>query len=339
MINNFLFWLSRKLNYPLISPRALQVPLTYRCNLNCKMCSITNLLPEEEELSCEQIFYIVDEAKNYGIKEVVLTGGEPFLREDIFTICSYIYEKGLKSIITTNGVLINECVAKNIAASQVSHIHFSLDGLEKTHDFLRGEGIFKEVISNIKVLDTIRKKSNFFSLGIACTVMDNNVKELLDLIVLGDNLGVDLINFQPLAADNTNFLSHNSSAFWLKPENIPVLEQEIAKIRKYKLKRITIYEEPRLELLIKYYQKKLTRKDWVCFGGFKTIFICYSQKEPLVYTCPDVCGSLDKISLKEAWQSKKAFKLRLHSRNCRSLCMQSCYSKESAQSLTNVVRN
>lgn len=335
---NLLFWLSRIINYPFVSPDVIQISLTYRCNLRCKMCSIAGLLPQEEELSTEQIFHIIDEAKSYKIKEIVLTGGEPFLREDIFKICEYSYNKGIRSIITTNGVVIDNDTAETIVKSKVSHIHFSLDGLEETNDFFRGEGVFKKVIDAIDILNEKRRNNHSFSIGIAYTVLDNNVKELSAIVKLADDLNVDVINFQPLISNNANFLDKSLPPFWVKEDNIPVLKEEIEKIRNYKLRYITIYEEPRLELLVKYYQGKLTKKDWVCFGGFKTVFVCYSKKEPLVYSCHGICGDLDKISLKKAWESEEAYKLRLHSKNCKNLCMQACYSQEAAQSLSNLVR-
>ncbi|NQU19302.1 radical SAM protein [bacterium] len=336
-MDKFLFWLSRRVNYPLVSPEVIQISLTYRCNLKCKMCSIVNLLSQEEELSTKQIFHIIDEAYVYGIKEVLLTGGEPFIRNDIFKICEYAHQKGLRSIITTNGVLIDESLAGQIAKSKVNHLHFSLDGLEKTNDFFRGQGVFEKAIGAINILNKKRKNNHSFSLGIAYTVMDNNVSEISEIIKLADDLGVDVINFQPLVCDNANFLNKNLPDYWVKKENVPVLSREIVKVKGYKPKHITIYEEPRLELLVKYYQGKLTRKDWVCFGGFKTVFICYEKNKPLVYSCHGICGNLDEISLKKAWESKEAYNLRIHSKNCKDLCMQSCYSHETAQSLFNLL--
>jgi MoaA/NifB/PqqE/SkfB family radical SAM enzyme len=305
------------------------------------MCSIYNLAPKEDELSTQQVFHIIDEAYNYGIEEILLTGGEPFLRDDIFDICGYIKRKGLKSIITTNGVMFNDdhFVVKALECLS-GHIHFSLDGLTRTNDFFRGDGVFDKVINAIKNINSLRKKKSKFdiSIGIAFTVMDRNVEELFDIVRLADSLNVDIINFQPLVSDNANFLSNNLSPFWVKNENIPILEEEIRKIREYKPRHTTIYEEPHLELLIKYYQRKLTHKDWVCFGGFKTVFICFDKNKPLVYSCHGICGNLDEISLKGAWTSKEAYRLRLHSKNCKNLCIQSCYSYESAQSLGNLIK-
>jgi MoaA/NifB/PqqE/SkfB family radical SAM enzyme len=337
-IENILFWLSRRINYPLVSPKVLQISLTNRCNLSCRMCSIANSLPRDQELSTGQILHAIDEAQEYAIKEIILTGGEPFLREDIFEIARHCSSKGLRSIVTTNGTLINEPMAESIINSKINHLHFSIDGLAQANDYFRGLGAFDKIIKAVKLLTEKRKNGNFVSLGFACTVMDNNVDQLFGLLKLADDLGVDVINFQPLVKDNSNFLDKSLPLFWIKKENIAILSEEIKKIRSYAPRHITIYEEPRLELLTAYYAGRLTRKDWTCFGGFKTVFICFSNKQPLIYSCHGICGNLDEVKLKAAWLSPEAHKLRVHSRRCKDLCLQSCYSQESSGNLGNVLR-
>jgi len=339
-VNNFIFWLSRKINYPLCPPEVLQVSLTYRCNLRCKMCSIYNLAPKEDELSSSQIFHIVDEACRYGIEEILLTGGEPFLREDIFGILRYIGKKELRTVITTNGIMLNE---KSFAVAVIEHIrghiHFSLDGLEETNDFFRGEGTFKKVVGAIQNVDNLRKKVDDpkISIGIAMTVMNENVRDMFALTLLADRLGVDVVNFQPLVKNNADFTENKLPLYWVKNESLTLLDEEIKKIKAHNFNHVSVYEEPDLSLLSKYYRGELTKKDWVCFGGFKTVFICFDRKKPLVYSCNGICGNLNEISMQEAWTSHDAYKLRLHSRRCKNLCLQSCYSKESAQSFSSVL--
>ena len=333
MKKNLFYWLSRKINYPLLPPKVVQISLTYRCNLKCRMCSIVNLLPKDQELQTAQVLKSIEEAAKYGCEEILLTGGEPFLREDLFAIAEFCHQKGLRSIVTTNGTLIDERIAGSIKNSHISHIHFSIDGLSETNDYFRGQGTFDKIIAAAKLLDENRQKGNFYSLGFACTVMEKNIPELFELVKLADSLNIDSINLQPLVNDNSNFIDQQMPAFWVKPQKIKLLEDELSKIRAYKPKHLTIYEEPRLELLPKYYQGRLSRKDWVCFGGFKTAFICFSQKKPLVYSCHGICGDLNQDSLKKAWISKEAQALRVHSKNCKKLCIQSCYSNEDSSSL------
>lgn len=336
-MENMLFWLSRKINYPLVGPKVLQISLTSRCNLNCRMCSITNSVPKDEELSTAQILHAIDQAEGYGIKEILLTGGEPFLREDLFEISGYCHSKGLRSIVTTNGTLINEPMVESIVNSRISHLHFSIDGFKDANDYVRGPGVYDKIIKAVNLLSEKRRKHHSFSLGLACTVMDNNVDQLSGLVKLADDLNIDVINFQPLVKDNSNFLDKTLPMFWVKKENIAILSGEIRKIRDYKPRHITVYEEPRLELLIEYYKGRLTRKDWTCFGGFKTAFICFSKGEPLIYTCHGICGNLNEVSLKKAWTSREARKLRIHSKNCKNLCIQSCYSNEASSNFKNAL--
>lgn len=333
----FLFWLSRKINYPLLPPEVIQISLTYRCNIKCRMCGLTNLFPQEEELELSQIMRIIDQASIYGVDQVVFTGGEPFLRKDLFKICEYCHSKGMLSVITTNGTLIDMAVAEKISRAKVDHIHISLDGLEETNDFYRGKGVFRQIVEAIEILNEEREKRHRFSLGIAFTVMEKNVQDMHEVLKLSDRLRVDVINFQPLVNNNANFLDRRQSQFWVNGKAVVLLEEEIRKIRGYKRENITVQEEPRLELLVKYYKMSLDSRDWVCFGGFKTAFVCFSKKQPLLYSCHGICGNLDGISLKKAWVSREAYRLRLHSGSCRDFCLQSCYSKQSCQSLSNLI--
>ncbi len=297
------------------------------------MCTLANSIPSNEELSTKQILRVIDEAASFGIKEALLTGGEPFLRADIFEICEYCSRKGLRTVITTNGLLIDGRLADKIIDSGIGHIHISLDGLNEAHDYFRGQGAFNNAVNCLKILNSKRSAARRFSIGIACTVMDKNAGQLCEIFKLADDFGADVINFQPVVKDNGRFLEGESSVFWVSDKNLPVLKEEIKKIKAFKSRHLILYEEPSLELLLKYYEKKLSRKDWVCFGGFKTVFVCYSKNEPLVYSCHGICGNLNKVSLKKAWFSQAAYKLRVHSQNCGNLCMQSCYSKEAAGSL------
>lgn len=335
--NNLLYWLSRKINYPLIHPEVVQVSLTYKCNLRCRMCSIAGLLPAEEELSTEQIYKIIDSAALYGIKELLLTGGEPFLRTDIFSICDYSHAKGMRNIITTNGVLIDGEMAERIAGSNLGHIHFSLDGLEETNDYYRGKNAFAKTIAAIQLLKKKKADTGKFSLGIAFTVMNENVSQLYDIVKLADGLNVDVINFQPLISDNANFIDRKIPQNWVAAEKMPLLRDQIKKIEETAWRYVTVLKEPRLELLVKYYQGALHKKDWTCFGGFKTAFVCFSKKEPLLYTCHGICGNLNEVSLRKAWTSRQAKELRLHSAKCKNLCIQSCYSREASSSLKNAL--
>ena len=336
-LRDFGFWLSRIISYPLVEPDAIQIPLTNKCNLRCKMCAIP-LAPENKELAGEEIGDIISQAGRMKIREAVLTGGEPFLRKDLTEIIKCCVKNGLRSVLTSNGTIIDETIAQDVICSGLSHIHFSLDGLEKANDFTRGDGNFKKVIQTIKIMDGIRRRCNSgLSIGIACTVMNHNLEDLPGLLGYADELNVDVINFQPLLNDNSNTCGGGESRFWLDADRLSAIDEVIEKIKIYKRRGITLYEEPSLRLLGKYYRKNLSASDWKCFGGYKTIFICVgSDNSRLVYTCHGICGNLAEKSLRECWFSLEARRLREKSKKCRNLCLQCCYSRRASESLAGI---
>lgn len=334
ILRDFGFWLSRIICYPLVEPDVIQIPLTNKCNLRCKMCTIP-LSQENRELTREEIGDIISQAGRMKIREAVLTGGEPFLRGDLTEIIKCCVKNGLRSVLTSNGTIIDETMAQEVIRSGLNHIHFSLDGLERANDFTRGDGSFKKVIQAIKVADDIRRKYNSrLSIGIACTVMNHNLEDLPALLGYADELNVDVINFQPLLNDNSNTCGKRESRFWIDANRLSVIDEVIEKIKTYKRRRIALYEEPSLRLLGKYYRRNLSALDWKCFGGYKTIFICVGDDNSrLVYTCHGICGNLAEKSLKDCWSSLEAKKLREKSKKCRNFCLQCCYSRRSSESL------
>ena len=190
-----LFYLSRKLNIALIPPEVMQISVTYKCNLRCKMCSIYNEISKiKKEPAKEEFYRLIDEAERYKIKELVLTGGEPFIREDIFNVIRYAKSKMMKVIVTTNTTLIDKECAEKIVNSGLDHLHISIDGLEESNDFFRGKGVFKKIIKAVTILkDHKNKKGKGPSLGFACVVTNQSLDDLLSLYRLADELGIDVI--------------------------------------------------------------------------------------------------------------------------------------------------
>jgi Molybdenum cofactor biosynthesis enzyme len=78
-----------------------------KCNMNCKFC-FAEWRDYKEQLSIEKIKYIIDKLISYGLEAINLTGGDPLLRDDIIDICKYCKEKGLMTIISTNGIKLQD---------------------------------------------------------------------------------------------------------------------------------------------------------------------------------------------------------------------------------------
>jgi len=127
--------------------------LIRRCNLHCKHCYSTSLdIDFKDELSIEQIKTTIDDLKIAQVPVLILSGGEPLLRPDIYEITAYAKAKGFYVALSTNGTLINESNIDKIKAADYQYVGISIDGLEAFHDeFRRQEGSFKASMHAIKL--------------------------------------------------------------------------------------------------------------------------------------------------------------------------------------------
>ena len=241
--------------------------------------------------------------------------------------------------MTTNGTMITEEIAKKIVDSGLSHLHFSIDGLEQANDFVRGVGIFRKAIRSVELLNKEKQRCNrVLSIGIACIIMNHSLEDLSKLLEFADTLNINVINFQPLVKDNTDMRNRCNTEFWVSEKRLPILERSIKEIKNFKREHINIYENPKLELYLKYYKRNLSSWDWKCFGGYKTLFICPTERGPSVHTCHGICGYLRETSLKGCWFSKEAKRLRKSAKRCTSLCLQACHSRIESESLVKLFR-
>ena len=107
--------------------------------------------PYSGELDTEASLRLLDQIAETGNPIVILTGGEPLLRPDIFEIAAHGTAKGLRMVMAPNGTLITEAMAKKMADSGIQRISVSIDGATKErHDGFRGvEGAFEGAIRGI----------------------------------------------------------------------------------------------------------------------------------------------------------------------------------------------
>jgi MoaA/NifB/PqqE/SkfB family radical SAM enzyme len=145
----------------------------------------------EKELTFSEIKRIIDEISGFKPFEpsFTITGGEPFLRNDILEIMKYIELKGLRYSFITNGSLITKKIADKIVELNPVGITFSIDGPEEIHDEIRGvNGTFKKAI---RALTMIRSQKNI-PITINCVISAINLPYLEDMVYLAKDLGVNL---------------------------------------------------------------------------------------------------------------------------------------------------
>lgn len=127
--------------------------LIRRCNLKCKHCYSTSLdMDFKDELNTEQIKATIDDLEVAKVPVIILSGGEPLMRPDIFEITAYAKSKGFYVALSTNGTLINEDNIEQIKAADYQYVGISIDGLEAFHDeFRQQKGSFKTSMHALKL--------------------------------------------------------------------------------------------------------------------------------------------------------------------------------------------
>jgi MoaA/NifB/PqqE/SkfB family radical SAM enzyme len=158
--------------------------LTYNCNLRCKMCPFWKLASADSSLEQEKA--ILKQVYNSGACGVAFEGGEPLLRPDLVDILAFSRSLPLHTSLITNGTLLESRIDE-IASYINGVIYVSLDGLDKTHDIIRGvKGTFKKALAGIVAAQ--RK----CPVTINTTVMAENIDEIESLVQLAKELGTKI---------------------------------------------------------------------------------------------------------------------------------------------------
>jgi len=169
--------------------------LTLACNLRCHHCGSSAGLPREGELTTGEALAICDQFPALLVQEVDFTGGEPLLRPDWRQIANYLGKLGITTRILSNGLSLTSDMVSQIKDAGIAAVGVSLDGLQSTHDYIRGgEGIFYKVLSGI---DSVLHVG--LPVAVITTVNALNVRELplmLDLLI---SKGINRWQLQPFA--------------------------------------------------------------------------------------------------------------------------------------------
>ncbi|PMR77420.1 heme d1 biosynthesis radical SAM protein NirJ [Billgrantia endophytica] len=162
--------------------------LIRRCNLTCKHCyTVSADIDFKGELNTEEAFTVLDDLKRFRVPALILSGGEPLMRPDIFDISHRAKELGIYTGLSTNGTLINERNITRIAACGYDYVGISIDGLEEMHDdFRRRKGAFRESMHAVKLC-----KEHGIKVGLRFTLTQQNYEQLSDILALIDAHDVD----------------------------------------------------------------------------------------------------------------------------------------------------
>jgi len=174
-------------------PRLIFWETTAGCNLRCIHCRridvADRLVPED--LSTAEAKQLIDQIVAFCNPILVLSGGEPLIRPDIFEVAEYAVSKGLRVALATNGTLIDEHMAQRIVDAGIRRVAVSLDGAKaETHDPFRAlPGCFAQALEGIEHL-----RRQGMSVQINTTVARHNIDELPQILSLALSLGADALH-------------------------------------------------------------------------------------------------------------------------------------------------
>jgi 12,18-didecarboxysiroheme deacetylase len=192
--------------------------VTKACNLKCIHCyAKADNKRAPDELTTEEGYKLLDDLAQFGSPVILFSGGEPLVRPDILDLINRAVKLGLRTVISTNGVLIDDSLAKELKKLGVSYVGISLDGWKEVHDKFRGvKGAFEKVISAVSAC-----KKEILKVGLRFTMSKLNAKEIPKIFDLVEELEIPRICFYHLVYSGRGSklidqdLRHEETRYWV----------------------------------------------------------------------------------------------------------------------------
>ncbi len=155
--------------------------LIRRCNLTCRHCYATSADTDfKGELTTQEVREVMEDLRRFGVPVLILSGGEPLMRPDIFDLAHRAKELGFYVALSTNGTLIDKTNLPRIREVEFDYLGISIDGLEETHDrFRRRPGAFRESLRGIRLC-----RDAGIRVGMRFTLTRDNGRDLPGLLQL-----------------------------------------------------------------------------------------------------------------------------------------------------------
>jgi len=226
-------------------PIYVQFYITARCNLTCKQCNIIYANSDVRECTLEEIKRIADNFVKLRVAMVLLTGGEPFTRQDLPEIIEAFESRGVHVRMQTNGLATEERIQAVIAAGG-RDISISLDSLwpskqdeinggftKSWHEALRSMALFTQHLPQV---------GSFASLG--CVFQRDNLSDIEDVIRFGTEISwfTSLVPIHITSFDHPmNFRTFDQSLRW-RPQELPIVNSFIERVRHMRREGYLLYD-------------------------------------------------------------------------------------------------
>lgn len=298
------------------------VAVTYRCDSRCNMCNIWQLPPGEEMAPAEY------RRLPRSLRDINITGGEPFLRDDIVEIVKTLHEHcgRPRIVISTNGFERRRIMHAAPALMKIGRsvgLAVSLDGIGEKHDEIRGiPGGFDKVVETLTQLRTI----GYRNVRVAFTAQRDNVKHLGAVYDLSRQFGFQF----------TMVVAQNSEFYFSTADNQTVEPFDLAGELRYVMRKELLSMSPKRWLRSYFYSGVIRynvskERILACRAGRDSFFL---DPEGSVYPCLTLnrlMGNIRKQSFEEIWDSPKAREVCAAVDGCREPCWMICTARSAMQ--------
>jgi heme b synthase len=287
--------------------------VTRSCNLACVHCRASSACgPYEGELDTGRCLQLLDEIAAFSQPVIILTGGEPLLRPDIFEIAAYGDSKGLRMVMATNGTLVDDETAIKIREAGIRRVSISLDGIDAArHDaFRQVPGAFEGALSGIEAL-----KRAGVEFQVNTTITRMNLDQIEGLLALAQNLGAAAHHIfllvptgrgKEMAHQAISPNDYEKTLDWFYETGLSCPMQLKATCAPHFYR---IYHQRKKERAQKALpENPLHAMTRGCLGGSSFVFISHrGQAQPCGYLELD-CGQLKEKPFEEIWKDSAIFR-------------------------------
>lgn len=276
-----------------------QIDLTKNCNLACSFCRQANEADLPDSMRFDQWSSVIAQLREMSCKSVVLSGGEPLMYKDFFSILSLATDQIDETYVLSNGTLITQEVAAKLAKKKISGLQVSLDAFDPSlHDRIRGRlGTWEKATRGIKYAVDAG-----ISVTIRTTVYRENLAEAMPLLEFAHNIGARIYAIRRVIPTGKG-----GSVELLQPQELRTLYASIIS-RAKELNMELSMGDPFSRLLTN--EQELTED---CVGGCSVgLNIMYIAQDGSMLLCPCLpiyCGNVQEESVGSIWRNAEAYSI------------------------------
>jgi len=317
--------LSYFFSYPLVRPITATFTITKRCNSRCSYCFDWGNPNPPPDPAKDKLEEALSSVKKLGATLVVFTGGEPLLRPDLSDLIRSAKSRGLQTLLVTNGILLTNEKARELAEAGLDTFLLSLDTLNPEH-YRQNRGVdFKVAEEALESLAWVKTQYPGTSAGINCVITRTNLDDVIPLVEKMAARGL-YVCFDPYH----EIVDHNvrGGPLTFDREEMEKLRRLINWLIDYQQKRGTVASHPDyLKFIPDYFAGK--SHTLRCMAGFLNVNLSVRLEVKPCWLLPPV-GNLYEKSLEEIWYSKemRQARKRIKKRHCPH-CWLSCHITDS----------